>query len=420
MTMKSARVSLSIVIAIVGATVSCSGDEAERGGDNTLSGSSGSSTSTSAEAATSSGAANGSSGTGSSSSGSGGGSAASCPASDALALEDLGDDTPDGTGTPESVITIENVGGTGEYPRVTAMNPGTFGQACPEDKCVKETKQVSGPLAPFNEELTVNFRGPMELYDIGVYEPGGSGWGRVSHWNRCTSENITFMNNKGGGASGQWTPCGGNSQSYASADGKEAAPGPTAFSGSLDDGDEMNILTSTPCSGEGDASDCGFYRDVGLHGWGGAGGVKLFAIRARMPRYTGPKGGSYDDEPALWILNAQIVRTAQYGCNCRGAGSPGGCGELDVAEVLNSDHRTHATSTIYSFQGAVGADGTSGAGHYFLRPVNESATFVVIFDKAGKIQMLRLAPDAFGFGASIEDARVAEWLGKSGFTMALP
>jgi hypothetical protein len=343
-----------------------------------------------------------------------GGNAMSCAASESAALADMGKDTPDGTGTPETAITIENVGGTGQYDEVVNMNGGEFGKPCPADACVKAAKTVSGKLAPFDEEITVNLRGPMELYDIGVYVPEGARWTRTSSWNRCGSDNLIFLNNKGGDASGVWTQCGGNSQSYATADGKDDAAAATTFGGHLDNEVEVNVMTAKPCT---DASDCGFFRGVALHGWTGE---KLFAIRARMPRWMGAPGNSYNDAPAIWMLNAQIVRTAQYGCNCRGVGSPGGCGELDVAEVLADGHLTHATSTIYSFQGAIGADGASGAGHYFLRPVNESATFVVIFSKTGVIQMLRLAPDAFDFGGAIEGAQVEAWLGQKGFSVALP
>lgn len=34
------------------------------------------------------------------------------------------------------------------------------------------------------------------------------------------------------------------------------------------------------------------------------------------------------------ILPRQILRTAQYGCNCRGMGGNGGCGEFDVLEAV--------------------------------------------------------------------------------------
>jgi hypothetical protein len=42
--------------------------------------------------------------------------------------------------------------------------------------------------------------------------------------------------------------------------------------------------------------------------------------------------------PAYWILPSQVIRSSQYGCNCRGMGSDpvykGGCGELDVAAMV--------------------------------------------------------------------------------------
>ena len=338
--------------------------------------------------------------------------AADCSAGNSAALQDLGDDLPDGAGTAVSTMTIKNVGGTGSYQRVTYMNPGVWAQTCPGDACVKANTPVSGALAPFNEEMTVNFRGPLELYDIAVYTPGSSAWTRVSSWNRCASTNLTFFNNLGGTGSGEWTQCGGNSQSYASADGKTAVAAPTAFNGKLDNRSELNILSGRACSGTGDSSECGFYRGVTRHGWAGA---KIFAIRARMPRYTGSVTQYYDDVPAIWMLNARVVRTAQYGCNCRGMGSPGGCGELDVAEVLHGENLMHATSTIYSFEGATG----SGQ-NYFVRPVKESATFIVIFDASGKIQQLRLKADAFNFGDTVSNATVTEWLSRTGLTMSLP
>ena len=42
----------------------------------------------------------------------------------------------------------------------------------------------SGALAPFNEEMTFNFRGPMNLFNIAVYQPDASGatWNQVSTW----------------------------------------------------------------------------------------------------------------------------------------------------------------------------------------------------------------------------------------------
>jgi hypothetical protein len=286
-------------------------------------------------------------------------------------------DVPLGTDTPPSAtrwkvtdaITFQNVGGTGSYDVVTNMAPGTWPPPCADpNACVKQAKTVTGPLVPFDEEMTIVLSGPIDLYAIGVYTPNGSDWARTSYWDRCGSDNLVFMNNKGGGnVSGVWTVCGGNSQSYASADGTAAAKQPTEFAGHLGDGVGVNVMSAALCG-----SDCGFYRDVGMHGFqGSADGTKIFAVKLRMPVGT--------VTPAYWILPAQVVRTAQYGCNCRGMGGQGGCGELDVAEVLTSDDPMAATTTIYSFKSV-----RNGNGSTFQRPALETATFIVIFDDAAR------------------------------------
>ncbi|HEY5284773.1 MAG TPA: hypothetical protein VIM14_18415, partial [Polyangia bacterium] len=212
----------------------------------------------------------------------------------------------------------------------------------------------------------------------------------------------------GGSVSGVWTVCGGNSQSYASADGSQAASAPTQFSGSLADGIGVNVMSASPCQGTGDTSECGFYRDVGMHGWkGAANGTKIFAVKMRMP--VGTK------TPAYWILPAQVVRTAQYGCNCRGMGGAGGCGELDVAEVLSSEDAMAATTTIYSFKSV-----KNGGGATFQRPAMASATFIVIFDgSAGTLSLRRLDAGAFDFGPTIASSVVDAWQANLGATSSM-
>ena len=330
----------------------------------------------------------------------------SCPAS-AAGNTPLGIDTPPARWKVTDAITFLNVGGKGSYDRVVDMAPGAWPPPCSDaNACVKASKTVSGPLVPFDEELTMVFSGPIELYDIAVYAPDGNGFARTSYWNRCSSENLVFMNNLGGGSvSGVWTVCGGNSQSYASADGSQAAPAPTQFAGTLADGVGVNVMSASPCQGTGDGSECGFYRDVGLHGFrGSADGSKVLAVKLRMPV------GSVT--PAYWILPAQVVRTAQYGCNCRGMGGAGGCGELDVAEVLSSDDAMAATSTIYSWKSV-----RNGNGSTFQRPALASATFVVIFDGAGgTIALRRLDANTFDFGPAIAATVVAAWQANQGAT----
>ena len=101
-----------------------------------------------------------------------------------------------------------------------------------------------------------------------------------------------------------------------------------------------------------------------------------------------PPSSDASKVPAIWALNAQIVRSAQYGCNCRGVGSPGGCGELDILETIVNQDPNRAISEIYSFKGATG----SGDGNYFARPVGTPTTLAVVFDvSTDAIAIVRLS-----------------------------
>ena len=102
-----------------------------------------------------------------------------------------------------------NVGGSGTYNAVTNMIAGDWPSCNANPSCITAPKDVSGPLAPFDEDMTFNFRGPMNLYNIAVYQPTNTTaatWKRVSNWAQNQApENLVFMNNQGGGASGVWT-----------------------------------------------------------------------------------------------------------------------------------------------------------------------------------------------------------------------
>jgi hypothetical protein len=75
-----------------------------------------------------------------------------------------------------------------------------------------------------------------------------------------------------------------------------------------------------------------------------------------------------------------------------------------------------ATTTIYSFQGV-----TNGGDSYFQRPVEETATFIVIFDApTSSIALRRLDATDFDFGATISSAVVSQWLADAGTSRAMP
>ena len=113
----------------------------------------------------------------------------------------------------------------------------------------------------------------------------------------------------------------------------------------------------------------GFSRGTANHGWADS---KMF-----VATFTMPPSSDASKVPALWALNAQVVRTAEYGCNCRGVGSPGGCGELDILEVLLGADPNQGISEIYSTSGATG----TGSAAFFARPTGDKVTYGVVFDE---------------------------------------
>ncbi|KAI0742972.1 putative TOS1-like glycosyl hydrolase-domain-containing protein [Daedaleopsis nitida] len=279
--------------------------------------------------------------------------------------------TPASTSGALTGLKYTQVGGSGTYNQVTAMPPGNFPVCDANPSCVTAPKQISGNLAPFNEEMTFNFRGPMNLYNLAVFQPDASGstWNQASSWAAGQAgKNLVFLNNLGGTASGEFSVCHGNSQSFANGALKVAVATANAepVKGFVDQDHEVNIMTAETCA----SRPCdGFSRGTANHGWAGS---KMLVVTFDMPA-----SADASKVPAIWALNAQVVRTAEYGCNCRGIGSPGGCGELDILETIVNQDTTHGISEIYSFKGATG----SGSSNFFPRPTGERATYAVVLDE---------------------------------------
>lgn len=86
------------------------------------------------------------------------------------------------------------------------------------------------------------------------------------------------------------------------------------------------------------------------------------------------------DMPAIWLLNANIPRTQQYGgCSCWTSG----CGEWDVFEVLNTGN-TRATTTFHG-------KNSGGDSNFFNRPTSGTIKVAVIFngdESTGSIRIL--------------------------------
>lgn len=214
------------------------------------------------------------------------------------------------------------------------------------------------------------------------------------------------MNNKGGSGSGVWDSCFGNSISYAGEDGTSCASSATSLGEvTFKSDEEIMIFSGTECGSD----DCGFYRSgiPAYHGFGGS--DKIFVFEFSMPSDT--SGSSTNqDMPAIWLLNAKIPRTLQYGnedCSCWKTG----CGELDLFEIITSGS-DELISHLHDGQGDNGSSsGGGGSSDYFNRPTDGTMKAAVIFDSSsGTIQIVEVDDD---FGSTLSSSTVNSWLDKT-------
>ena len=114
-----------------------------------------------------------------------------------------------------------NVGVAGSYDRVVTS---TVAPTCVANVCQKATEDVSGPLVPFDEEMTMVFSGPMDLYQVAAYQPGAAGYDRVGLLDPCgPPTGLQFV-----GCSWPGTSQTGTIQSYVMDDGSASSPTPGA------------------------------------------------------------------------------------------------------------------------------------------------------------------------------------------------
>ncbi|KAH3902174.1 Tos1p SCDLUD_001989 [Saccharomycodes ludwigii] len=243
-----------------------------------------------------------------------------------------------------------------------------------------------------------------------------SSWSRHSYYTPGSTDNCTFMNYYGGSGSGTWSSCFGDSISFANSDASGGASSATALEEVTISSDvEYMIFSGDACNG----NDCGYYRSgiPAYHGFYGA--DKMFVFEFEMPHDSSSSSSTYNyDMPAIWLLNAKIPRTLQYGnsdCSCWKTG----CGELDLLEILTSGSEK-LIAHLHDGQGDNG--GTSGGGgsqDYFVRPTSGTMKVAVIFDSSdSSIHVVQLDSSA-DFDSSLDASTVSSWLEQSGSTAAL-
>ena len=108
------------------------------------------------------------------------------------------------------------------------------------------------------------------------------------------------------------------------------------------------------------------------------------------------KTGFNADMPAIWLLNAEIPRTQQYGdCSCWKTG----CGELDVFEVLNSGNQ----KAITAWHGA----NSKGESSWFQRPIDKTIKAAILLDGGSGSASVVVLPDETTFDTSFTDSVVS-------------
>ncbi|RYZ58835.1 MAG: hypothetical protein EOP07_05770 [Proteobacteria bacterium] len=229
--------------------------------------------------------------------------------------------------------------------------------------CTKgDIKATSGALFPFNENQTLVIRGPIAISDMIIYEKKTA----ALTWTKLADQsNLNWFESNYGAI-------------------KNLGPY-IADKKLLENGRE--VYAPLPASGE-----------------------LILVMKTLMPMANTPvySGVSQDDVPAIWMLNSEIFKapSSQYFCNCRGLGNPGGCGELDIAEIIPGN-KTEVTTTIYSYEGARGSVLKAP------RPSSKYQIYAVVLRSikgAGEVSVLEL--DSFDFSkAEFSDSFLdQQWL----------
>lgn len=257
--------------------------------------------------------------------------------------------------------------------------------------------QVAGAKAPVAQAAGVKAAAPKVNKHEKAVDPNAA-YSRVGFYDAesGSADGIVFLGNYGGQGSGTFDSNYGNSLSYLNADGNGGASSPNVLSNKLiGSNEEFTIMTDRECSGD----DCGYVRPgtVAYHGFDGA--DKIFMFEFEMPHDS--SSGFNGDMPAIWMLNAQIPRTLQYGeasCSCWGSG----CGEFDIIEVL-SPGEDRCKSTLHT-------NAPGGSSDYLVRPTDHTMKLAMIMNSAdGTINVVEL-PDSASFSGSLSASEVNSFL----------
>ncbi|TVY44898.1 Protein TOS1 [Lachnellula occidentalis] len=228
----------------------------------------------------------------------------------------------------------------------------------------------------------------------GSHGSGRPDFERIGYYDSAsqTVDNLVFLGNYGGQGSGVFDEHFGASLAYSNCDATGGAAGPQILADKvLPSNTEVVMMLGQDCSDDG----CGFVRPGAVAHHGFAGADKVFLFEFSMP--LADKNGFDADMPAIWLLNAQIPRTLQYGnadCSCWKSG----CGELDIAEALEPGSM-FLKSTIH-------ANRAAGDSDYFPRPTTDTMKLAAVFNSPNSTVHLQVLSDSYEFPESLTEDEI--------------
>lgn len=159
--------------------------------------------------------------------------------------------------------------------------------------------------------MTLIFRGPIHFKQLAIYHPSGATYSRNHYYNAAsqTAQGLTFLGNRGGEGSGVVGSVFGASLSYTNPLASDGSPSPQILANEVITS-EILVMIDQDC----DFASCGYVRPDSIAKKGFAGGNFVVLLEFFMPRTGG-------DKPAIWLENARVSYTQQYGdCSCWNSG----------------------------------------------------------------------------------------------------
>ncbi|KAG0651197.1 Allergen Asp [Hyphodiscus hymeniophilus] len=275
--------------------------------------------------------------------------------------------------------------------------------SCPNDivpnpapSTTLETASIPTAIEATSEASPISSSGfPSVINNSTVYQ-------RIGYYNSVnqTLDNLVFLGNYGGQGSGCFDEYFGASLSYVNSAGTGGASSPQVLADvTIPSEHEVTIMTAQECK---DGS-CGYARPgaVAYHGFDGPDKVFLFEFTMPMDGEEGFEGNM----PAIWLLNAKIPRTLQYGevaCSCWESG----CGEFDIAEALD-DGSTRMKSTLHD-------NASGGDSDYLIRPTSAAMKLAVVFSSSTSTIHIQVLPDSTDFSSSLTAGEIEELCASDG------